>query len=50
MEIMINKYERMLAAKDERAALLIHNAANMAMIHMAQITGHVRRIWAVSYN
>lgn len=50
METMTNKYERMLAAPDERVAVLIHNAANMAMGHMAQVMGHVRRIWAVSYN
>lgn len=50
MELMIEKYQKMIEAKDERAALLIHNACNMAMIHMAQVGGHVRRVWAVGQN
>lgn len=50
MEITETKYRMMMEAKDERAALLIHNACNMAMIHMAQVGGHIRRSWEVSKN
>jgi hypothetical protein len=50
METMAAKYQMMMEAKDERVALLIHNACNMAMIHMAQVGGHVRRIWEIGKN
>lgn len=50
METMAAKYKMMMEAKDERAALLIHNACNMAMIHMAQVGGRIRRVWEVSKN
>lgn len=50
MELMADKYEAMLGAADERAALLIHNACNLAMIHIAQVGGYVRRFWEVSKN
>jgi len=50
MELMATKYEMMLAAPDDLSAILIHNACNMAMIHMAQVGGRIRRVWGVSKN